>query len=129
MNEPLSELMGTAMDKIHGMISSNTCIGDPIVMADGTTLVPVSRVSYGFASGGNDKAGNNAKTGVWGGGGAAEKVEPVGFLLIRDGGARMVSIQAPAFTTADRLLDLLPEPMEKLEGYLDKYLLKRKRAN
>ncbi|MCD8116141.1 MAG: sporulation protein YtfJ [Oscillospiraceae bacterium] len=122
MNEPLGELMGTAMDKIHGMVSSNTSIGEPIVTADGTTLVPVSRVSYGFASGGNDKTGANARTGVWGGSGAAERVEPVGFLLIRDGGARMVSIQAPAVTAADRILDLLPELMSRVERYLDKYL-------
>lgn len=121
--------MGTAMDKIQSMVSSNTCIGDPIVTADGTTLVPVSRVSYGFASGGNDKAGGSAKTGVWGGGGAAERVEPVGFLLIRDGGARMVSIQPPAFTTADRFLDLVPELLGRLEGYLDKYRPRRKKEN
>ncbi|MCD7749305.1 MAG: sporulation protein YtfJ [Oscillospiraceae bacterium] len=126
MNEPLGDLMGTAMDKMHGMVNSNTSLGSPIVTADGTTLVPVSRVSYGFASGGNDKTGANAKTGVWGGSGAAERVEPVGFLLIRDGGARMVSIQTPAVTTADRILDLVPELMSRIEGYLDKYLPQKK---
>lgn len=118
--------METAMDKIRGMVDANTMIGEPITTPDGVTLVPVSRVSFGFASGGNDKSASSSKPSVWGGGGAAVKVEPIGFLLIRDGGARMVSIQAPAVTTVDRLLDLVPEIMDKVEGYVDKYGKKSK---
>ncbi|MCD7769261.1 MAG: GerW family sporulation protein, partial [Oscillospiraceae bacterium] len=83
---------------------------------------PGCRGIPGLAPGGNATPRGNAMNGVWGGSGAAERVEPVGFLLIRDGGARMVSIQAPAVTAADRILDLLPELMSRVEGYLDKYL-------
>lgn len=120
-NQPLSDLMAEAMDKIHGMVDANTVVGEPIVTPDGAMLLPVSRVSFGFAAGGNDKTASEDKPGVWGGSGAAVKDEPVGFLLVRDGGVRMVSIQPPAFTTADRILDLVPEIMEKIEGYVDKY--------
>lgn len=117
--------METAMDKIRGMVDANTIIGEQIVTADGTTLVPVSKVSFGFASGGNDKTEAQNKGGVWGGSGAAVKVEPAGFLLIRDGGARMIGMQAPSVTTVDRVLDMVPEIMDKIEGYVDKYAVKK----
>ena len=123
--QAIGDLMGTAMEKIRSMVDSNTVMGDPITTLDGTTLIPVSRLTFGFASGGNDKSNAPAKPGVWGGCGAAVKVEPVGFLLNKDGGTRMLCIQAPAFTTADRLLDMVPELMEKVEGYVAKYAQKQ----
>lgn len=112
------------MDKIRGMVDSNTVIGSPITTLDGTTLIPVSRLTFGFASGGSDKTASAAKPGVWGGSGAAVKVEPVGFLMSKEGGVRMLAIQPPAFTAADRLIDMAPELLEKLEGYIDKYAKK-----
>ena len=112
------------MEKMRAMVDSNTVVGSPITTLDGTTLIPVSRMSFGLASGGNDTTGAPGKPGIWGGGGAAVKVEPVGFLLAKDGGARMLAVQTPVFSTADRLLDMAPELLEKLEGYLDKYLKK-----
>ncbi len=120
-NQPIGDMMGAAMDKIRSMVDSNMVIGQPIVTPDGVTLVPVSRVSFGFASGGKDKTAAGSKPGIWAGSGAAVKVEPVGFHVIREGTARMVSIQPPASTTADRLLDMAPEIMEKIEGYLEKH--------
>ena len=123
-NQAIGDLMEGAMDKIRGMVDSNTVIGAPITTLDGTTLIPVSRMSFGFASGGNDRMGAPSKPGIWGGSGAAVKVDPVGFLMCKDGGARMLCIQGPAFTTADRLLDMTPEILEKLESYIDKYAKK-----
>ena len=119
--QALGDLMQTAMDKIQGMVDSNTVIGAPIHVPDGTTMIPVSRLTFGFASGGSDKTASPSKPGVWGGSGAAVKVEPIGFVLNKEGTARMLCIQPPAFSTADRLLDMAPEIMEKLEGYIDKY--------
>ena len=116
----IGEVMDGAMDKIRGMVDSNTVVGEPILTPDGATLVPVSRVSFGFASGGND-ASETPKKGVWAGSGAAVKVDPIGFLLIRDGSARMLGIQAPAFTTADRVIDMVPELLDRVEGLLEKY--------
>ncbi len=118
-NQTIGELMETAMDKIRTMVDSNTVIGDPITTLDGVTLLPVSKLTFGFASGGSDKTA--AQSGVWGGSGAAVKVEPVGFLIVKEGGVRMLCIQPPAFTTADRLLDLVPELADKIESYVDKY--------
>lgn len=119
-NQPIGELMGTAMSKIREMVDSNTVVGQPITTPDGVTVIPVSRVSFGFASGGSDK-GQAEKTGVWGGAGAAVKVEPIGFLVVREGGVRMLNIAPPACTTADRVLDMVPEIMDKIEGYVEKY--------
>ena len=112
------------MEKMRSMVDSNTVVGAPITTLDGTTLIPLSRLSFGFASGGSDTSTAPAKPGIWGGGGAAVRAEPIGFLMTKDGGARMLPIQAPVFSTADRLLDMAPELMEKLESYLDKYLKK-----
>jgi sporulation protein YtfJ len=121
MENSIGNMMAEAMDKIHTMVDANTVVGDPITTPDGVTLIPVSRVAFGFASGGNDASASAAKPNVWGGSGAAVKVEPIGFLMIKDGGARMVSIQPPALSTADRVLDMVPEIMDKVEGYVDKY--------
>ena len=119
--QALGDLMQTAMDKIQGMVDSNTVIGAPIYVPDGTTMIPVSRLTFGFASGGSDKTASPSKPGVWGGSGAAVKIDPVGFLVHREGGVRMLCIQPPAFTTADRMLDLVPEVLDKIETYIDKY--------
>ncbi len=122
--QAVREMMEGAMEKMRSMVDSNTVVGAPITTLDGTTLIPLSRLSFGFASGGSDTSASPAKPGIWGGGGAAVKAEPIGFLMTKDGGARMLPIQAPVFSTADRLLDMAPELLEKLEGYLDKYLKK-----
>ena len=123
--QAVGALMESAMEKIRGMVDSNTVIGEPITTPDGATLIPVSRLSFGFASGGSDKTAAPAKPGIWGGSGAAVKVEPVGFLLHRDGGCRMLCIQPPAFSTADRLLDMVPELLEKAETWAEKYTEKK----
>lgn len=124
----IGEMMQNAMDKIHTMFDSDTVVGSPVVTPDGVTLIPVSKMSFGFASGGSDKSGEKDKDkgSVWGGSGAAVKVDPVGFLMIKDGTARMVSIQPPAYTTAERVIDLVPGIIEKIEGYVDKYAKKPK---
>jgi sporulation protein YtfJ len=121
MANSIGNMMAEAMDKIHSMVDANTVVGQPITTSDGVTLIPVSRVAFGFASGGNDASASDKRPNVWGGSGAAVKVEPIGFLMIKDGSARMVSIQPPAFSTTDRIIDLVPEVMDKIESYVDKY--------
>ncbi len=123
-NQAVGDLMEGAMDKIRSMVDPNAVVGSPITTLDGTTLIPISRLTFGFASGGSDKTASSAKPGIWGGGGAAVKVEPVGFLLSKDGGARMLAIQPPAFTAMDRLIDMAPDLLEKLESYYAKYAKK-----
>ena len=124
-NHPIGDMMDGAMDKIRAMVDSNTVVGEPIVTPDGVTLIPVSRVSFGFASGGGDGSEASKKSGVWAGSGAAVKVDPMGFLMIQDGSARMVGIQMPAFTTADRVIDMLPDVLDRIESYVDRFSAKK----
>jgi len=120
-NQPLGNMMETAMDKIRSMVETNTVIGAPITTPDGMTSIPVSKVTFGFASGGSDSTSSDAKPTVWGGSGAGVKVEPIGFLMIRDGNARLLSIQAPATTAADRMLDILPDVLDRVESCVKKF--------
>ena len=116
-NQPIGDIMNSAMDKIRTMVDSNTVVGEPITTPDGTTLIPISRVSFGFATGGD----TTTKGSVWGGSGAGVKVDPIGFLMIQQSGVRMVGIQMPAVSTADRIIDMLPDVMDRMEGYVDKF--------
>ena len=115
---PLSDLMRSTMDKIREMADTNTIVGQPITTPDGVTLVPVSRVSVGFAGGGGDLV--KQRDGCVGGSGAGIKIEPIGFLIVRDGAVRMLNIQPPASTTIDRVIDLVPQLIDRAEAFMDK---------
>ena len=117
---PISEVMGITMQKVKEMIDSNTIVGEPI-RADGVTLVPVSKISVGFGSGGSDFGKNKpAEEGrnFGGGGGAGITITPVVFLVIADGNVRVLSVDSAPQTTADRILELLPQVIEKVEDFL-----------
>ena len=86
---PLNDLMDTTMDKIRDMVDSNTIIGEPITTPDGVTVIPVSRVSFGFGAGGGDY-GKTDTSHFGGGAGAGVKVDPVAFLVIKDGLTRVI---------------------------------------
>lgn len=126
-NQPLGNMMETAMDKIRSMVETNTVIGAPISTPDGMTSIPVSRVTFGFVSGGSDSTDSPAKPTVWGGSGAGVKVEPIGFLMLREGNARLVSIQPPAGGAADRMLDILPDILDRIEKYAEKHPVRKEK--
>ena len=112
---PIQGLMNVTMEKIHQMVDSNTIIGKPIITEDGTTILPVSKVSFGFASGGTDFDGKNAanKDLFGGGSGAGVNIQPVAFLVIKDGCVRTIQLSDTS-NTIDRALTMLPELVEKL---------------
>lgn len=118
MQTPMSEFLQVSMAKIKEMVDVNTVVGEPITTPDGVTLVPVSRVSFGFGHGGSDIVKN--RSGFAGGGGAGVRIEPIGFLIIRDGLVRMLNIQPPAGNTLDRIVDLIPQLLDKAESFKDK---------
>ena len=119
MNHPLSDMMTSTMAKIKDMIDVNTVIGDPITTPDGVTLIPVSRLSFGFGAGGSDY-GKQPTPNFGGGAGAGVKVDPVAFLVVKDGITRVMPVAMPAMTTTDRVLELVPEVMDRVENYIDK---------
>ena len=117
---PIGDLTEITLTKIKEMVDVNTIVGQPIITSDGTTLIPVSKVTFGFGSGGSDmplKTGS----GFGGGNGAGVKIDPVGFLTISDGVVKMLNITAPANTTVDRLVELVPDIIDKVEQLIVKH--------
>ena len=114
----LNELMQTSMSKIREMVDSNTIIGEPIATPDGVTLIPVSRLSFGFGCGGGDYGKQTPKFG--GASTAGVRVEPVAFLVIKDGIPRVLPVAMPAMSTVDRVIDMVPEVMDRVENFIDK---------
>ena len=112
----LSEVMGTSMTKIKEMVDVNTVIGDPIYTPDGITLIPVTQVSLGLATGGADISGK--ATGLGAAAGSGVKMQPQGFLIIKDGMIRFVSTKAPAETALDRALDMIPDIFDRVENLI-----------
>ena len=118
-NNPLSEMMQESIAKVHEMVDTNTIVGQPIQTPDGVTLIPISRVSFGFGTGGGDYG--KAQPHQFGGGGAAGvKIDPVAFLVIKDGVTRVLPVAAPPVSTLDRIVEMAPDLMDKAEKFLDK---------
>lgn len=117
--QKISEIMETTMEKIKTMVDANTIIGDRIVV-DAVTIIPISKLSFGFVSGATDFAGKNNGSQVFaGGGGAGASVNPIGFLVVKDGDVTMLPISYTE-TAASKALDMLPETVEKIKSLFKK---------
>lgn len=113
-------LMGLTIDKVREVVDSDTIIGKPITTPDGTTILPVSKVTMGAASGGSDFTGQGAKSQFGGGSGAGVSVTPVAFLVInREGTLRTIQL-SDSGDTLDRLITMLPELVDKVADSLKK---------
>ena len=110
---PIQGLMNVTMEKIHQMVDSNTIIGKPITTEDGITILPVSKVSFGFGK-------NPANKNLFGGGsGAGVNIQPVAFLVVKDGCVRTIQL-SDSSNSIDRALTMLPELVEKLTTLVKK---------
>lgn len=120
-NHPINEVLQTTMHKIREMVDANTVVGQPIVTQDGVTLIPVSKLSFGFATGGSDfgKTPNVTKN-FGGGAGAGVNVTPVAFLIVKDGNVRMLPVAPPAKDANSRAIEMIPEMFDKVTDYIDK---------
>ena len=119
---PIGELMQTTMENVKNILQVDTVVGDPIITPDGITLVPISQISVGFGGGGVE-FGPKRKDGPqpYGGGNATGvKIEPFGFLVIKDGVVRMINVTPPANTTVDRIIDLVPQVMDRIDAFVTK---------
>ena len=120
MEHPIGNLKNTTMEKIKEMIDVNTIIGDPITSPDGTLIIPVSKVSYGFASGGSDLPTKKENKDCFGGGsGAGVTIQPVAFLTVYQGDVRLVSVDREE-GTADKLVNMIPDVLKKVKGVFKK---------
>ena len=120
MEHPIGSLMDTTMEKIKEMIDVNTIIGEPITSPDGTLIIPVSKVSYGFAAGGSDLPTKKENKDCFGGGsGAGVTIQPVAFLTVYQSDVRLVSVDQEE-GTADKLVNMIPDVLKKVKGVFKK---------
>lgn len=130
MSTPIEQLMNEAMKNIKGMVDANTIIGDVITTPDGATIIPVTRVSFGFGAGGSEfgaKAQGSEK--MFGGGtGGGVSMNPVAFLVITKESVRIIPVSG-ALSTAERIVDIMPELMGKVNNFISSRSSKKASKN
>ena len=125
---PLNDLMSLAADKLRAMADSNTVVGEHIHAGD-VTLIPVSRLSFGVASGGTEYSTKKQAPGednaFGGGSGVSGKVDPVAFLIVRGDSVKLLPVLPPPATTLDRVIESMPEVVDKITDFIEKQQAKR----
>lgn len=115
---PISEFTESALSSLRSLVDVNTVIGDPITTADGTVIIPVSKVSFGYASGGSDLP--TQRPNLFGGGtGGGVTISPIAFLIIRGSNVELLHMQS-ADNTADRIVNAVPGVIDKFIGIIPK---------
>ncbi len=126
----VENLMKSTMENLKDMIDVNTVIGKAIETKDGTCIIPVSKLSFGFASGGSEYLYENTTSTVFpfgGGSGAGVSVKPVAFLVVKQDGVRM--IPADQNTTCDRIVDTVPQILDIIKGFVKDLCKKNNEAS
>ena len=118
-NTPLQDMMRAAIEKVREMADTNAIVGQPITTPDGVTLIPISKVSMGFGCGGGDY-GKAQPRGFGGGSGAGVNIAPVAFLVIKDGITRVLPVAVPPVSTVDRVVEMVPDVLDRVEKFFDK---------
>ena len=119
---PLSSLMQEGMEKVRAMVDTNAIVGEPISTPDGVTLIPISKVSMGFGGGGaafgnkTEAVEGNLGAGI----GTGVKIEPVAFLIVKDGYVRVMPVALPASSTVDRIVEMVPDMVNKVGDFINK---------
>ena len=115
----INGFMGISMEKIRSLVDSNTIIGDPISCGDGVTVIPVSTISVGFASGGSDLPTRTQKEYFAGGAGGGMSIKPVSFIIVKNGEVEMQQLTMNA-DKSNVLIEKLPELIDKISAMLKK---------
>ena len=125
MSQNVPNMLQSTIERIREIVDVNSVIGDPITTPDGVTIIPVSKVSVGFGGGGSDFATKNGDNPFGGGVGAGVKVTPIACLIVKEGSVRMIPVATPANTTADRLVEMVPDTLDKLAAFIDSRMEKK----
>ena len=131
MSQTLPNMLENTIAKIREMVDVNSVIGNPITTPDGVTIIPVSKVSVGFGGGGSDfttKTPGSGEMPFGGGAGGGVNVTPICFLIVKDGAVRMMPVAAPANTTADRIVEMVPDALDKIVTFIDNHTAKTEKA-
>ncbi|MDR0937643.1 MAG: GerW family sporulation protein [Oscillospiraceae bacterium] len=120
----LADLMEATMRKIREMIDVNTIVGTPIKTDDGVTLIPISKVTFGFTAGGAEYASKNGQMtqnpNFGGGSGAGVNITPVAFLVVHGDTAKILNVNPPAGSSIDRVIEIVPDLFEKVKEFVSK---------
>ena len=117
---PIEGMMDNTLDKIKQLADSNTVVGEPITTPDGTVIIPISKVSYGFASGGSDLPAKQTQKDLFGGGaGAGVTITPVAFLTVSNGNTKLLQVD-PFHSSLDRVIGMVPDLLDRVKSFLDK---------
>ena len=128
MSQNLPNMLDKTISKMREMIDVNSVVGEPIAAAEGITIIPISKVSVGFAGGGSDyvsKHPNKHDNPFGGGVGGGMSVTPIAFLVIKDGSVRMLPVAMPANTTTERIVEMVPDLLDRLTDFIDSKLEKK----
>ncbi len=128
MGKNVSDMLESTISKLREMVDVNSVVGNPITTVDGVTIIPISKVTAGYAGGGSDfvsKHLNQHENPFGGGVGAGLNVTPIAFLVIKDGNVRMLPVALPANTTADRIVEMIPDTLDKIAEFVDARLDKK----
>ena len=128
---PIDDLMSTTMQKLREIADVNTIVGKPI-QAGNVTIIPISRLTVGFASGGSDFVSKNQKpeadNSFGGGSGAGMNLSPVAFLIVKGDTVKLMPVAPPAATTVDRVVEMVPEVVDKVTDFIEKQQAKKDSA-
>ena len=122
MSQTVPNMLEKTITKIREMLDANSVLGQPITTPDGVTIIPVSNISVGVGGGGSDfvsKNVNKHENPFGGGAGGGVKVTPVAFVVVSGGSVRVLPVAAPANTTADRIVEQVPDVLDKLAAFID----------
>ena len=112
----VTEILNASMSRVRDMVDANTVIGAPIQVSEGVTLIPISKITFALASGGADMAAKEAATsGTFGGGaGCGVKIIPVAMVVVQGDRVRVLPIDEPASSAAERIIEQLPMLLDKI---------------
>ena len=113
----LEDIMKEVTSELERLVSTKTVVGEPVVAGD-KTIIPVTKVSFGFGSGGGEGSKGGNESGFGGGGGAGAKIEPVAFIVVSDEGVRLMSLSGKS--DLGKLMEAVPEVYEKIRSVKDK---------
>ena len=121
-NHPINDLVTETIQQIRETVDANTVVGEPIHAGE-ITLIPVSKISFGFGTGASEFGGKAPKApgeNPFGGGGAGVKVTPVCFLAVSGTNVKVLPVELPPATSVDRVVEMIPDAVSKISGFLEK---------
>ncbi len=121
-NRPLNDMLATTIQQIRDTVDANTVVGEPILVGE-VTLIPISKISFGFGTGGSEFPGKTdaAKGNSFGGGGGAGvKITPVCFLSVVGTNVRVLPMATPVEGSVDRAVEMIPDILDKISEFIDK---------